>query len=104
MDRKKIQVIREAPLPTTTTELRSLLGLAGYYRIFIKGFADTTSFLHAPTLGNKKPTFSDDMKKAFEELKRKITSAPVLAVPNFDLHFHVETDASSVAVTVILPQ
>ena len=52
VDPSKVEVIRNAPIPTTTTELRGFLGLAGYYRRFICRFADIAAALHAATSGN----------------------------------------------------
>lgn len=79
------------------TVLRSFLGLAGYYRRFIKKFAETSAALHRGTFGTGKLVWTEEMTTAFEKLKEKLTSPPVMAFPDFDVLFNVETDVSSIS-------
>lgn len=102
VDVEKVEAIKKVPVPTTTTELRSFLGLAGYYRRFVKGFVEISAALHAENSGNKKFHSTKEMKIAFETLKKSLTSPPVLAFPDFDSPFVIETDASSVAMGAVL--
>ena len=86
------------------TELRSFLGLAGYYRRFIRGFADISACLHAGTSTKGKFKWKDEMTLAFNDLKSMHISSPVLAFPDFSEPFVVGTDASSVALGAVLAQ
>ena len=104
VDDEKIQVIKNTPIPVTRTDLRSFLGLAGYYRRFICDFAKTSAVLHSETSGNTKLTWNAEMTDAFNTLKEKLTTPPVLSFPNFDDQFIVETDASNVSVGAVLSQ
>ena len=78
--------MRDAIPPTTRKEIRSFLGIASYYRRFIPGFGTITRPLNEKTSDNVKIIWSADMQIAFEELKVKLTSAPVLAYPNYKNH------------------
>ena len=104
VDEDKILAIKATPTPTTKTELRSFLGLAGYYRRFIKNFAETSAALHRGTSGVGKLVWTEEMSTAFEILKGKLTAPPVLALPDFDAPFVVETDASSISLGAGLAQ
>ena len=96
--------MRDAILPTTRKELRSFLGLASYYRRFIPGFARIARPLNNKTSDNVKFVWSEDMQTAFEELKVRLTSAPVLAYSYYEKPFVVCTDASSKAVGAVVSQ
>ena len=104
VDEEKIMAIRNAATPTTKTELRSFLGLAGYYRRFIKGFAEISSVLHAATSGKGNISFTKEMEDAFRTLKQKLTSPAVLDFPDFNQPFIVETDASCLSLGAVLAQ
>ena len=88
--------------PTTRKELRSFLGLAPYYCRFIPGLAKITRMLNEEMSGNVKFVCSGDIQTALEELKVKLTSAPVPAYPDHEKPFVVCTDASSKAVGAVL--
>lgn len=104
VDMKSIREVREAPIPTTFTQLRILLGLAGYYRRFIKIFADKLSPHHAATSGKKKLARTEEMRIAFKELNIKLTLPPVFAFLDFGKAFRVKTNGFSNAVAAILSQ
>ena len=104
VDPSKLEVILNAPIPTTATELRSFPGLAGYYLRFICKFADIAAVLHAATSGNSRLKWTEEMQQAFDELRIKLTSPPVLAYPDLEKPFVVETDVSSVSVGAVLAQ
>ena len=85
-DPKKVEVVQKWPTPTTVKELRSFLGLARYYRKFMKGHALIAKPL---TQLLKKGEFywGPEVDLAFHQLKQALTSAPVLALPNFSQPF-----------------
>ncbi|GJX97078.1 putative nucleotidyltransferase, ribonuclease H [Tanacetum coccineum] len=102
-DPSKIEAIRVWPPPKTLKQLRGFLGLAGYYRRFIRSFG-----ILAKPLTNllKKDAFQwgSDAQEAFERLKQALSSSPVLALPDLTKPFVVETDASAGGLGVVLMQ
>ena len=122
-DAEKIRAVGEWPVPQTEKELRSFLGLAGYYRKFVPKFAQIAAPLFAllsnpggrkkskrrkaPTNSQKKclpNAWNTECTEAFESLKHKLTSAPVLGYPDFSLPFILEVDASSSGLGAVLSQ
>jgi len=106
VDPAKIQVIWDWPSSTTLTELRSFLGLANFYRRFVLGFSHITWLLSQVTKGGAKAKFFwfESQPKAFRELKDCLCSIPVLALPDLQQPFEVETDASDYAIGAVLMQ
>ena len=104
MDPKKIEVVRDWKRPTTVTEIRSFLGLAGYYRRFVKNFSKIAAPLTKLTQKNIKFVWSVACEKSFHELKELLTSAPVLALPNETDGFVVYCDASRIGFDCVLMQ
>jgi hypothetical protein len=104
MQTSKIESIVKWPRPRDVHQLRSFLGLCSYYRRFIVGFADTAAPLHA--LSGKNVTFrwGPEEEAAFVQLKSKLTSAPVLGMPENDGQYLLDTDASDVGLGAILSQ
>ena len=102
MDTCKIEVIKSAPILVKTTEIRSFLGLAGYYRRFIRNFAEISARLHAATPGSKRFEWTEEMQAAFEYLKEKLKTPLVLSFPKFGEPLFVETDASYVSLGALL--
>ncbi|XP_050902350.1 uncharacterized protein LOC127112789 [Lathyrus oleraceus] len=103
MDRTKVQAVLDWMIPTNLKQLRGFLGLTGYYRRFIKSYATIVGPL---TNLLKKDAFmwDENTQKAFEQLKRAITSAHVLVLPDFSQVFILETDASNTGVRAVLSQ
>nr|GFB21517.1 reverse transcriptase domain-containing protein [Tanacetum cinerariifolium] len=85
--------------PTTPTEVRQFLGLAGYYRRFIKGFSKIAKSLTELTQKNKKYIWGENQESAFQLLKQKLCEAPILALPEGNNDFFVYCDASHQAQT-----
>ena len=104
MDPKKIEVVRDWKRPTTITEIRSFLGLANYYRQFVKNFSKIAAPLTKLTQKNVKFVWSVVCEKSFHELKELLTSAPVLALPNETDGFVVYCDASYIGLGCVLMQ
>ena len=103
-DPDKISAIHQMSPPTTVKEVRSLVGMASYYRLFIEGFNDIIRSL--TELKRKHCQFqrTPEHQRAFERIKQKLGSAPVLAHPYFTKPFRLYTDASNYAVRAVLAQ
>jgi hypothetical protein len=106
VDPSKIQVIRDWLAPTTLTELRSFLGLANFYRWFVLGFSHIVWALSRVTKGGGRAKFvlGKEQKRAFDDLKHRLCSDPVLPLPDLQQPFDIETDASYYDVGVVLTQ
>ena len=87
MDLIKLARIRDWPTPTTVKQVRSFLGFGNYYRKFISGFAHLTRPLHDLTKKNKLWTWTAECQIAFDILKERFTSAPVLMMPDVNKPF-----------------
>ncbi|KAJ4775101.1 polyprotein [Rhynchospora pubera] len=102
-DPSKIEVMVNWPKPKILKELRGFLGLTGYYRKFIKSYGTISKPL-TDQLKKNGFMWNESAEKAFEKLKQAMTSAPVLALPDFKKPFILETDACDIGVGVVLPQ
>ncbi|KAI3773892.1 hypothetical protein L1987_48431 [Smallanthus sonchifolius] len=94
VDPAKIETVKEWNVPKTPTEIRSFLGLAGYYRRFIQDFSRIASPLTKLTRKEVKYEWGPIQNNAFEELKARLTQAPVLALPEGNEDLIVYSDAS----------
>ncbi|GJU77814.1 putative reverse transcriptase domain-containing protein [Tanacetum coccineum] len=104
VDPAKIEAIKNWAAPTTPTEVRQFLGLAGYYRRFIKEFFLISKPLTKLTQKNKPYVWGDDEEEAFQTLKLKLCSAPILPLPEGSKDFVVYYDASLKGFGTILMQ
>jgi hypothetical protein len=106
VDPAKIQVIRDCPSPTTLAELQSFLGLVNFYCSFMLRFSHIAWALSQITRGGGKEKFvwGRSQQKAFDDLKQRLCSAPVLSLPDLQQPFQIETNASDYAVGVVLTQ
>ncbi|GJS75039.1 putative reverse transcriptase domain-containing protein [Tanacetum coccineum] len=104
VDPAKIESIKDWASPKTPTEIRQFLGLAGYYRRFIEGFSKIAKPM--TKLTQKKVTFEwgDKQEAAFQTLKTKLCSAPILALPQGAENFIVYCDASHKGLGAVLMQ
>lgn len=102
----KIKAVQEFKQPQTKKEVRAFLGLAGYYRRFIKDFATIAAPLSDLTKASSSNqiTWMEKHQKAFLELKSCLTAEPVLRNPDFSLPFILQTDASDVGIGSVLSQ
>ncbi|GKB11395.1 putative nucleotidyltransferase, ribonuclease H [Tanacetum coccineum] len=104
VDRAKIDVIAKLPYPTNVKGVRSFLGHAGFYRRFIKDFSMISKPMTQLLMKDARFNFSDSCKKAFNDLKEKLTSAPIIIYPNWNIPFELMCDASDFAVGAVLEQ
>ena len=81
VDSQKIEAVKNWPRPTSVSDIRSFLGLAGYYRRFVEGFSSISAPLTKLMKKEVKFQWSDACERSFEELKTRLTSAPVLTLP-----------------------
>lgn len=103
-DPEKITAVTNWPSPTSVHDVRSFLGLAGYYRKFVRHFGLIAKPLTALLRKNTIFQWTQDHQAFFQALKHALVSAPVLAVPNFNRPFCIETDASAVGIGAVLTQ
>ncbi|KAK3004590.1 hypothetical protein RJ639_019648 [Escallonia herrerae] len=104
MDKEKVKAIKEWEAPTKVSELRSFLGLANYYRRFIKGYSAKAAPLTDLLKKGKTWEWSKRYQSAFEGLKEAVTEEPVLALPDHTKVFELQTDASDFAIGGVLMQ
>ena len=104
VDPAKIEAIKSWAAPTTPTEVRQFLGLAGYYRRFIEGFSKIAKPLTKLTQKNVKYEWGDKEEEAFQLLKEMLCSAPILALPEGSEDFVVYCDASHKGLGAVLMQ
>ncbi|GJS89681.1 reverse transcriptase domain-containing protein [Tanacetum coccineum] len=104
VDKAKVDVIAKLPHPTTVKGVRSFLGHAGFYRRFIKDFSKISRPMTHLLEKNTPFIFSDECIQAFQTLKKKLTEAPILIAPDWDLPFELMCDASDFAIGAVLGQ
>ena len=104
VDPKKVEAILQWEQPKTVTEIRSFLGLAGYYRRFVQGFSLIAAPLTHLTRKGVKFVWDDVCENRFQELKNRLTSAPVLTLPVNGKGFVVYSDASKLGLGCVLMQ
>lgn len=103
-DHSKVQEVLNWETPTSLKKLRGFLGLAGYYRKFVKGFGVISKPLTNLLRKGVQFLWTEEAEAAFQALKQALVSAPVLALPNFQKPFTVETDASDTGIGAVLSQ
>ncbi|KAK1646357.1 hypothetical protein QYE76_064162 [Lolium multiflorum] len=104
VDPSKIQSIMEKKAPTNQTEVRAFLGLAGYYRKFVEGFSSIARPLTQLLKKDKKFEWTDKCEASFQELKKRLVTAPVLTMPDITKDFDVYCDASKLGLGSVLMQ
>ncbi|KAL0552221.1 hypothetical protein IC582_011327 [Cucumis melo] len=102
VDPAKIEAVTSWPRPSTVSEVRSFLGLADYYRRFVEDFSHITSPLTQLTRKGTPFVWSPACESSFQELKKKLVTAPVLTVPDGSGSFFIYSDASKKGLGCIL--
>jgi hypothetical protein len=102
-DPEKVRAILDWPIPNNIHEVRSFHGLASFYRRFVKGFSSVAAPITECT---KKGAFlwTNAAQQAFDKLKKLLTEAPILRLPNFQIPFEVACDASHTGIGGVLSQ
>ncbi|KAL0560548.1 hypothetical protein IC582_000953 [Cucumis melo] len=104
VDPAKIEAVTNWPRPSTVSEIRSFLGLAGYYRRFVEDFSRIASPLTQLTRKGTPFVWSPACERSFQELKQKLVTAPVLTVPDGSGNFVIYSDASKKGLGCVLMQ
>ena len=102
VDKAKIEVIQNLPLPSTNRDLRSFLGHVGFYKRFIQDFAKVSKPLTTLLCKGKDFIIDKERKRAFVMLKQALIEAPILKSPNSDLPFKIMCDTSDYVVGEVL--
>ena len=103
METDKVKAVKEWKTSTKIKEVKIFLGFANFYRWFIKNFSHIARPLNE-LKGKKEQKWKEEQQRAFNELKDKIMSQPVLALPKRERKFQVETDTSGYAIGGVLSQ
>ncbi|CAA0832795.1 Uncharacterized mitochondrial protein AtMg00860, partial [Striga hermonthica] len=104
VDPSKVSAVQNWSTPRSSSKVRSFLGLAGYYRRFIEGFSKIALPLSQLTRKSVKFDWTDRCEASFQELKRRLTSAPVLTIPDPSRSFTIFSDASRQGLGCVLMQ
>jgi len=102
MQKKKVEGVLNWLVPRNVKEVQKFLGLANYYRRFIKNFARIAALLHMLVRKEQKWKWEKEQKEVFERLKAVFTIEPVLAIPDINRKIRVEADASDYATGGVL--
>jgi hypothetical protein len=104
VDPAKIVVIVNLPPPKSVHQLKSTLGHTGYYKKFIRGYAQITAPMEKLLKKDIKYQWNDECQKSLDILKEKMVTAPILVFPDWSKEFHVHVDASAIALGAVLTQ
>ncbi|KAK1556163.1 hypothetical protein QYE76_048292 [Lolium multiflorum] len=96
------KTVEEWKAPTTQTEVRAFLGLAGYYRRFVEGFSSIARPMTQLLKKDKKFEWTDKCEESFQTLKTRLTTTPILIMPDITKPFDVYCDASKIGLDVLM--
>ncbi|XP_075521424.1 putative mitochondrial protein AtMg00860 [Primulina tabacum] len=102
VDPFKVEVVKEWPVPKSATEIRSFVGLAGYYKKFIKEFSSVVVPLTTLTKKNAKFVWGPECQSSFDQLKQALNRVPVLDMLSEQGEFVLYTDASKLGLGSVL--
>ena len=102
IEKEKVQGVIEWPVPRSTKDMQKFLGLANYYRQFVKDFTRIAKPLYEMTRKEMKWSWGERQQRVFEELKERFTTELVLVTPDLDKEIRVEVDASDFAMGGVL--
>ena len=102
IEKEKVQGVVEWPMPKSIKDVQKLLGLANYYRCFVKYFAKIARLLHEMTRKEIKWSWEEKQQKVFEELQKRFTIELVLVTPDLDREIRVKVDMSDFAIGGVL--
>jgi len=102
MQKKKVEGVLNWPIPRNVKEVQKFLGLANYYRRFIKNFVRIAAPLHVLVRKEQKWKWEQEQEEAFEKLKVVFTTEPVLAIPDINREMRVEADISDYTIGGVL--
>jgi hypothetical protein len=101
---EKLKAVEAYPTPRNVKDVRVFLGLASFYRRLVPDFAELAKPLTTLTRKDQEFTWSQSQQAAFQKLKTRLCTPPVLAYPDFSQRFILTTDASKIAVAAVLSQ
>ena len=104
MDSRKIEAVKQWPIPTSTTDIRNFLGLEGYNKRFVEGFSSIASPFTRLSQKIVKFQWLDDCEKSFAELKTRLTTPSVLTIPEGSDGYVIYCDAFKVCLGCVLIQ
>jgi RNase H-like domain found in reverse transcriptase/Reverse transcriptase (RNA-dependent DNA polymerase) len=104
MDPVKVAGVTEWPTPTTKKEVQSFLGFANFYRRFIEGFLHHAKPLFELTKKDRKWSWGEEQQQAFDEIKGRVTSSPILCFADNSKPFRIEADSSDFVMGAVLSQ
>jgi len=102
MQKEKVEGVLNWPVLQNIKEVQKFLGLANYYRRFIKDFARLAALLHVLVRKEQKWKWEREQKEVFKRLKAVFTTEPILAIPDIDREMRVEVDTSDYATGKVL--
>jgi hypothetical protein len=104
MKEDRIEAVKNYPRPKTPKQIKQFLGLAGYYRQFIRNFAEIVNPLNKLLKKELKFNWTDECENSFQVMIKLLSNPPILAFPDFTKPFHLATDASNVGIGAVLYQ
>uniref|UniRef100_A0A5S6QHH5 RNA-directed DNA polymerase n=1 Tax=Trichuris muris TaxID=70415 RepID=A0A5S6QHH5_TRIMR len=104
VDPEKTEAVDNWPRPTSPKELKQFLGLASYYRRFVSSFATIAEPMNKLMKKSSRWNWTSECEASFHELKARLTSAPTLSFPDFNLPFVLDTDSSNCGLGAVLAQ
>lgn len=104
MDKSRVEAVENFPQPKCVKDVQRLMGLAGWYRRFIKDFSEITAPISELEKKSVKFEWNEEREGAFRKLIAALTSAPILASPRYEVPFEIQADASKTACGAVLVQ